>query len=196
MSKYKVMAICGKSAAGKDTLLQGMLKVVGDNAHEIISHTTRPPREGEINGKNYHFINDDEFLRKIWHNEMLETAKYRNWWYGTALDSLSENKINIGVFNRKGLESLKNYKGDLDIYIVQVLASDKVRLLRALNREENPDVAEIVRRYQADEEEWKGYTGANFFVNNDSQDITSTEMSAMTALIIAGAAQHWAKEVN
>ena len=196
MSKYKLIAICGKSASGKDTLLQGMAEIMGDKANTLISHTTRPPREGEVNGVNYHFITEDEFLHKIWHNEMLETAKYRNWWYGTAIDALAEDKINIGVFNRKGLESLKNYKGDLDIYVVYMMASDKMRLLRSLNREEEPDVAEIVRRYQADEEEWNGYVGANFYLENSGQGIGHERMVAVTALILGDAAQYWAKETN
>ena len=194
--KYKVIAICGKSAAGKDTLLQTMLSVLGDEVHEIISHTTRPPREGEVEGKNYYFTTDDIFMRKIWHNEMLETAKYRNWWYGTAIDALDEDKINIGVFNRKGLDSLKNYKGDLDLYVVYVIADDKVRLLRSLHREEHPDVAEIVRRYQADEEEWRGYVGANFIVENSGDGIGYDRKVDITNHIIADATQHWAKETN
>lgn len=196
MSKYKVIAICGKSAAGKDTLLQTMLNVLGDEVHEIISHTTRPPREGEVEGKNYYFTTDDIFMRKIWHNEMLETAKYRNWWYGTAIDALEEDKINIGVFNRKGLDSLKNYKGDLDLYVVYVIADDKVRLLRSLHREEHPDVAEIVRRYQADEEEWRGYVGANFIVENSGDGIGYDRKVDITNHIIADATQHWANEAN
>lgn len=195
MSK-KLIALCGKSAVGKDTFLQMMLDILGEKAHELISHTTRPPRQGEVDGKNYHFISEDEFLHKIWHNEMLETAKYRNWWYGTAIDALVEDKINIGVFNRKGLESLKNYKGDLDIYIVLIMASDKVRLLRSLNREENPDVAEIVRRYQADEEEWKGYIGANFYLENNGQDISPKRAAEITERIVEDAKRTWAEKAN
>jgi guanylate kinase len=167
MNKYKIIAICGKSAAGKDTLLQGMLNHEKEELHEIISHTTRPPREGEVDGKNYHFISYNEFIHKIWHKEMLETAKYRDWWYGTALDSLSKDKINIGVFNRKGLDSLKDHKDIIDVYVVYVNAPAKTRLLRALHREENPDVDEIVRRYQADESEWDGYLDQNFFIENN-----------------------------
>lgn len=196
MSKYKVIAICGKSAAGKDTLLQGMLNHEKEEFHEIISHTTRPPREGEVDGKNYHFITDDIFMRKIWHNEMLETAKYRNWWYGTAIDALDEDKINIGVFNRKGLDSLKNYKGDLDLYIVYVDASDKTRLLRSLHREEDPDVKEIVRRYQADEEEWNGFTDQHFVIWNDGQGIDPQQVAEATNHILFDATQHWANEAN
>ena len=64
-TKIKVIAICGKSAAGKDTLLQEILKLNRPDVHEIISCTTRPPREGEIHGKNYYFLSNQEFADKI-----------------------------------------------------------------------------------------------------------------------------------
>lgn len=197
MNKYKIIAICGKSAAGKDTLLQAMLETLGDKANKIISHTTRPPREGEVSGVNYHYITDDEFLHKIWHNEMLETAKYRNWWYGTAVEALSEDKINIGVFNRKGLDALKKDKRDLDLFTIYITASDKTRLLRSLYREEEPDVAEIVRRYQADEEEWKDFADFHFLVGNDGEGFGPRDRNAwLVDRIIEEAKRVWAKEAK
>ena len=60
MNKYKIIAICGKSASGKDTLLRMIMNNTA--LHEIVSCTTRPPREGEVNGKNYHHIIDPETL--------------------------------------------------------------------------------------------------------------------------------------
>lgn len=196
MSKYKLIVICGKSAAGKDTFLQGMLKTIGENANEIISYTTRPPREGEVDGKNYHFITEEEFLRKIWYKEMLETAKYRDWWYGTAFDSLKKDKINIGVFNRKGVESLLQNSKDIDIFIVQIMASNKTRLLRALHREEHPDVDEIVRRYEADKIEWENFDQTDLYINNDYDDVASHIMTATVARILEEAGKLWAELAN
>jgi guanylate kinase len=125
MSKKKLIAICGKSAAGKDTMLKYMLDQAGDKANEIVSYTTRPPREGEIDGKNYHFVSDYVFTIKEMKHEMLEVASYREWRYGTAIDSLVDDKINIGVFNRKGIESLKLHDDEIDLFIVYMVASDK-----------------------------------------------------------------------
>lgn len=196
MDKYKLIAICGKSAAGKDTLLQGMLEVIGNEAHEVISHTTRPPREGEVNGKNYHFIDDYHFTLKEMKGQMLEVASYREWRYGTAIDALDKDKINIGVFNRKGIESLEKQSDKVDVYIVYMTASSKTRLLRSLHREENPDVDEIVRRYLADEKEWSGYIGPNFIVSNDGDDIGYKRMAEITDRIIDDAKRHWANQAN
>ena len=64
-TKIKVIAICGKSAAGKDTLLQEILKLNRPDVHEIISCTTRPPREGEVHGKNYYFLSNQLYTRSL-----------------------------------------------------------------------------------------------------------------------------------
>lgn len=195
MNKYKVIAICGKSASGKDTYLQQMLNHLGDKVHEIISHTTRPPREGEVDGKNYYFITEEDFIIKLANNEMLEWATYRNWCYGTAIEALNKNKINIGVFNRKGIESLSK-REDIDLFVVLMLAGSKTRLLRSLNREEFPDVDEIVRRYQADEEEWKEFKNFHFMLGNEGQGVDPMRAAAITDRILEEAKCVWAKEAN
>ena len=196
MNKYRIIAICGKSAAGKDTMLQGMLEAMGDSVHEVISHTTRPPREGEVDGKNYYFISRTDFAHKNMCGQMLETAMYRDWHYGTAIDALDKNKINIGVFNRKGIESLLRRDDILEVYVVYMLASDKQRLLRSLNRETDPDVKEIVRRYLADEEEWQDFRSYNFILANDGPGIDPANMTKITERIIEEAECLWAEEAN
>jgi guanylate kinase len=99
-------------------------------------------------------------------HEMLEVAGYRDWRYGTAIDSLDMNKTNVGVFNRKGIESLMN-RDDIDLFVVMMIADGKTRLLRSLNREEFPDVNEIIRRYQADEKEWDNFHNFHFIISNE-----------------------------
>ena len=105
MNKYKVIAICGKSASGKDTLLQAM-KHNNTDLHEIVSCTTRPPRDYEIDGINYFFLTLEEFAHKDCMGEMLGVSKFREWFYGTSLDGVKETAINIGVFNPTGIYSL------------------------------------------------------------------------------------------
>lgn len=195
MNKYKVIAICGKSASGKDTYLQQMLNHLGDKVHEIISHTTRPPRAGEVDGKNYYFTTEEDFTIKLANNEILEWATYRDWYYGTAIEALNKDKINIGVFNRKGIEFLSKSE-DVDLFVVLMLAGGKTRLLRSLNREEFPDVDEIVRRYQADEEEWKGFKNFHFMLSNEGQGIDTKRAAAITDCILEEAESVWAKEAN
>lgn len=84
---------------------------------------------------------------------MIEYTKFNNWMYGTAIDSLSSERPNIGVFNPAGIISLMN-RPDIDLYVVYITATDKERLIRQLTREENPDVREVLRRYDADEDDF------------------------------------------
>ena len=150
---YKIIGIMGQAGAGKDTLLKEIINQNSD-FHEIVSYTTRPPREGEIDGVNYHFITKEEFLADLFDDKFFESAYFREWYYGTSIKSLDENKINIGVFNPSGISQLLE-KSQVKLYLVYVIADNKIRLLRQLNREEHPDTDEIVRRYLTDQEDFK-----------------------------------------
>lgn len=153
MNKTIIIALFGKSGAGKDTIQKELLKYM-NNSKGIISNTTRPPREYERNGIDYHFLSISNFIKKITKKEMLEATYFNNWFYGTSIDSLNKNKINIGVFNPQGISELLKDKRILVIPIY-IKVDDKERLLRQLKREKNPNCAEICRRFFTDEEDFK-----------------------------------------
>lgn len=166
---YKIIALMGKSGAGKDALLQTILKKC-PYLHEIVSCTTRPPREGEIEGKNYNFLSSEEFTQKLVEGRMIEATVFNDWCYGTCIDSLDEGKINIGVYNPSGIDIML-YNPNIEIHPVFINVPDKIRLLRQLTREDNPNVGEIIRRYSADEEDFSCNNMQNieikYCVNND-----------------------------
>lgn len=151
---YKIIAIMGEAGSGKDSLMQEILKLKPE-FHEIISCTTRPMREGEAEGVNYYYYTPEQFGDRVLHDEMLECTVFNDWFYGTSYDSVRSDCINIGVFNPTGVESLLA-RPDVDVKVVRVVAEDKTRLIRQLNREEWPDVREIVRRFNAD---WMDFDG-------------------------------------
>lgn len=163
MQKIKIIALFGKSGAGKDTIQKWIMKHYPNKFNSIVSCTTRPKREGEIDGKDYFFLTNEEFAQKVLDLSMLEATEFRNWYYGTSIDQLDKDKINIGVFNIAGIEALLEDKR-LDIFPVLVYASDKTRLLRALNREENPDCAEICRRFKTDNDDFAQMDFMPYFV--------------------------------
>lgn len=166
--KYKILALIGESGAGKDTIMQ---EVIHSGLHlaEIVSCTTRPPREGEIDGKNYHFLSNSAFLHKLKQGEMLETSKFNNWFYGTSLKELNPNMINIGVFNPDGILSMLQ-NPEVELAVIHVRASDKTRLIRQLSREENPNIEEILRRYQADKKDFSAIQFDRYYVNNETEE--------------------------
>ena len=151
---YKIIAIMGEAGTGKDSLMQEILKLKPE-FHEIISCTTRPMREGEAEGVNYYYYTPEQFGDRVLHDEMLECTVFNDWFYGTSYDSVRSDCINIGVFNPTGVESLLA-RPDVDVKVIRVVAEDKTRLIRQLNREEQPDVREIVRRFNAD---WMDFDG-------------------------------------
>ena len=195
MNKYRIIAICGKSAAGKDTLLHEIIKN-NPEVHEIVSCTTRPPREGEVDGKNYFFLTESQFREKCVNHEMLEMSEFRAWYYGTAIDGVNPRLINVGVFNPTGIYNLMKNE-DVDLFVVFVGASDKVRLMRSLNRENNPDVDEIVRRYMTDKKDFEDFSKVyepDYIFNNDRMDSLDVELASRTTVELARC--HWAKLAN
>ena len=153
MDKIKLIILCGKAGAGKDAILHRIVELSPNLFNEIVSCTTRPPREGEIDGVHYHFLTVEQFTDKILNGDMLEATEFNGWHYGTMESSLSLSKINIGVFNPAGIAALLEDE-ELDITVFHITAKPKTRLIRQLNREEEPNVYEILRRFFADEDDF------------------------------------------
>lgn len=154
-NKYKIIALFGPAGSGKDYILKAVMRTLWGKIHfnEIISCTTRPQREGEKDGVHYHFLSRAEDLFK---QDLLEFTIFRYWWYGTPIESLNKDKINIGVFNISGIDQLinKDYLNRIDCIPIYIKTAPKIRLLRQLQRENEPDCDEIVRRYLTDQEDF------------------------------------------
>lgn len=177
MNDYNIIAIMGKAGSGKDTLLKALLQELTftNIARPIISCTTRPIREGEVDGVDYHYLTKEQFTDQVLNGDMLEATVFNNWCYGTSLTNLSQNHLNIGVFNPEGVEILRDNK-HINLFVIYIQADDKTRLLRQLNREGNPDCHEIVRRFGTDETDFNdeviNYIQPDLYVaNGDGIDI-------------------------
>lgn len=175
MSKYKIVALFGEAGSGKDYIQKKIMKTDfgKENLSEIISCTTRPPREGEIDGVHYHFIpTSAEFFN--WDNmhKWIEFTNFRDWWYGTSIDHLNKNKINIGVFNIKGINQILEDE-EIDCLPIRIICSDKLRLIRQLNREINPNCMEIIRRFLTDAKDFLDIPFEYKMIENNTNEIIS-----------------------
>lgn len=151
--KIKIIALFGKSGSGKDTILNKIMTHYGRCCHKIVSCTTRPKRDCEKDQEDYYFISEAQFADLLLKNLLLEGTFFNGWFYGTQFSALNKDKINVGVFNISGIYSLLD-NDNLDVIPVLITASDKTRLIRCLNREQDPNCKEIVRRFQQDEKDF------------------------------------------
>lgn len=151
--KY-IIALFGKSGSGKDTILK-YFKNKYPEINSIIHCTTRPKRDYEEEGRDYFFLSHSDFTKKVLNGSMIEAYSFNNWFYGTGNESIKEDALNIGVFNIESLKCLMQQ--NINILPIYIEASDKTRLLRNLNREENPDCKEICRRFESDNKDFNSY---------------------------------------
>ena len=133
--------LCGKSASGKDTLLRQLVQ--NYDFLPIVSTTSRPPREGEIDGVDYYFTSRADFEKDIQNNRFLEYRSYETlvenipdtWYYGTEKMELDPNKDYITVLDLEGAQSFIDYYQDkTDIFPVYIDIPDGLRKQRAINR--------------------------------------------------------------
>lgn len=151
--KIKVIALIGKAASGKDSIARALLEKES-SAHGIVSCTSRPKRDYEINGRDYTFMTPEEFALAIEEDKMLEVTNFNDWWYGTSIDSLKADTINVGVFNPEGIHSLLE-DNRIDLTVYYIIATDKTRIMRQLSRESVPNISEIFRRYKTDDADFQ-----------------------------------------
>lgn len=172
MNKKIIIAIIGESGAGKDTFAWALHDFCEWNM--ITLSTTRPIRDYEIEDEDYYFIDDNTFKQKILNNEMIVHNCFNNWYYGIEKNRLIDG-VNIVVISPGGLRQLQTYANNNDDIIVlayYLWVHPQVRFERALRRENCPNIAEICRRFLADEEDFKEYHGETCdsvcrFINDD-----------------------------
>lgn len=162
-----IYCIVGHSASGKSTI-ERRLDLLG--IPRIISYTTRPPREKEVDGIDYHFISEEKFLTLFNQGYFTEHAQYRDWHYGLTLEGISytENDYII-VVTPKGYEELLNAVGEKWIKTFFIQVHERDRLIRLAKR--GDDVDEIIRRIHTDRADFKDFEFvADYVINNKDLD--------------------------
>ena len=175
MTVYKVLALIGETSAGKDTLLNSVLSI-DPQSYRIVSCTTRPPREKEVDGFDYYFLTNPEIKNEIMQNKFLELTSFNGWFYGTRISDLSKTRINIGVFNPEGIRKMLQ-RPDIDLRVIEVKADRELRRQRYFARDTKCDVAELERRLDADAKDFEflGFDRVVLYNNADHDLTTNTE---------------------
>ena len=155
----KIFCVMGKSATGKDTIYQKLLSESKIEWNRIIPYTTRPIREGEVEGREYHFCTEADVQRLEKEGRIVELRAYDTvygiWKYFTVNDGNiqleQENYLLIGTL--ESYTKIRDYFGADRVLPIYIEVEDGERLLRAISREKQQDVPkyeEMCRRFLAD----------------------------------------------
>lgn len=157
----RLFYLIGKSVSGKDTLYQKILADKNLDIKQLVIYTTRPIRTGEINGKEYHFVDEDEFQRLKLEGKIIEDRAYQTvyglWRYFTAATIDLERGNYLGIGTIASYRQLCDYYGTEVMCPIYVEVEDGERLKRAIAREEKqiaPKYEEMCRRFLADSKDF------------------------------------------
>jgi guanylate kinase len=160
-----LIVVSGPSGTGKTTLCRKVCD--GEKAVFSVSCTTRPPRPGEVDGKDYFFLEEDDFLARVDRGELFEYARVHNRWYGTLKSYVFENlRRGVDVFMDIDVQGATQVRGCEDELVRQCL-TDIFVMPPSLNELRNrlsgrgTDSAEVVelrmKNAEAEMKHWRDY---------------------------------------
>ena len=131
-----MLILVGHSASGK-TEIANQLKRDYD-MKKIITYTTRPKRINEIDGVDYHFVDEDKFLKLKEENFFVETTNFNGYYYGSSKNDVKDDAVVI--LDPQGLEKFKNSNLD-NIIAIFLNCDEEIRYKRMINRGDDPQKA-------------------------------------------------------
>lgn len=186
----KIFYLMGKSSSGKDTMYHNLRKEF-PQLKPVVLYTTRPMRDGEVDGIDYYFVDDKKVFEFEKGNMIIEKREYNTvhgiWKYMTVKDEKfdidTNNYIMIGTL--ESYNKTKEYFGDDVMIPLYLTVDDGERLIRAVRREQmqnEPKYAELCRRFLADENDFcqanLADAGIQQSFNNDNKEVCLRKLSA------------------
>lgn len=176
-----LIVVSGFSGSGKGTLMKELLTRYPDTYALSISATTRSPREGEVDGREYFFVSKDEFEKMIAKGELIEYAKYVENYYGTPRDyvekKLDEGKDVILEIEIQGALNVKKMFPDTLLLFVTPPSAEELKKRLVGRGTETMDVIES--RMDRACEEAQGMENYDYLIVNDSLDRCVEEMHSI-----------------
>ena len=158
----KIYYMMGKSSSGKDTLYKEVLKAL-PKLKTLVLYTTRPIREGEQEGIEYHFVTDEELERFEKAGKIIEERTYDTVYGAWKYATIEDGQINLAAYDYLVIGTLESYDelqkcyGAEHLVQLYIEVEDGERLSRALSRErqqEQPKYEEMCRRFLADQKDF------------------------------------------
>jgi len=174
--------VSAPSGAGKTSLVRALLDSTGDDLVLSVSHTTRAPRPGEVDGRDYHFVDAEAFRRMIDDEAFLEHARVFDNYYGTARQGieaqLAQGRDVILEIDWQGARQVRQALPEsVGIFI---LPPSREALRERLSARGQDDEAVIARRMQDAVKEMSHYGEYDYLVINEVFHTALDELAAIT----------------
>lgn len=182
-----IFVLAGKTLSGKTTLLNYLIDECHMTNHKkvekVVTITTRPKRPGEMNGKDYYFITNDQFDKMVKENKIIAPREYHVatgevWKYGIEKGFENEYEIPVVVTDVQGIKDLKKEFGAHNIIVFYKEISTILQLKRAMSRKENSR-DEQIRRIISDDEDFKHIWEWSDYILDDEESNISDDAGFM-----------------
>ena len=175
-----LIVLSGPSGSGKNTVCD-MAKEVMPNIWESVSMTSRKPRKGEVDGKDYYFVSEEEFEKNIEEDKMLEHAKFAGNYYGTPRESvqkqLDAGKDVLLVIEIQGALQIKE-KIPQALFVFLLPPSMK-ELKRRLRMRKTETEEKLMERFETAYKEINELPKYNYVIVNDKADEAARKLEAI-----------------
>tara|TARA_R110000868_G_scaffold119391_1_gene316247 strand:+ start:375 stop:872 length:498 start_codon:yes stop_codon:yes gene_type:complete len=158
IKNHKRIILVGKAASGKDHLRK---RFESRGFKYSISYTTRPPREGEVDGKDYFFITEDQATKMVESNMFYEYAYFNGWLYGKTVEQFYTD--DLFIMTPSGVSNIKP-EDRTSSFIIYTDIEMSIRMTRLTNRNMPGDSMD--RRIQADEVDFMGFDDYDLKITN------------------------------
>ena len=179
-NKGTLYTISAPSGAGKTSLVNALLKMMPDLCVSI-SHTTRTMRPGEIEGINYHFVDEPAFLALVDKQDFLEYAQVFNHFYGTSQKWVQQTLLSgvdvVLEIDWQGAAQVRRLLPDCVSIFILPPSLDALEE-RLTNRGQDDSIV-INRRLASAQEEMSHFTEAKYLIINDGFDGALIELNSI-----------------
>ncbi len=179
-----LVVISGPSGVGKGTVRKALFSMNNHDLVYSVSMTTRKPREGEVDGKDYYFVTKEEFLKRIEGKQFLEYAEFVGNYYGTPLDKVEEqldqgHEVVLEIEVEGALQVREKAKDAVFIFIAP--PSKKALYDRLKKRGTESDEVILSRMQKADREFMLAHKYDYIVVNDDVNNAADRIMAIIRA---------------
>ena len=180
MAKGTLFIISAPSGAGKTSLLRALV-MHDEHVRISVSHTTRPKRPGEMGGVDYHFVDEEQFQRKVEAGDFLEHASVFDYHYGTCKDDIDkELEKGMDVILEIDWQGAQQVRGSRqDTVSIFILPPNRESLVQRLTERKQDSEEVIQRRTLEAQEEISHYAEFDYLVINDVFEHALDELRAI-----------------